>query len=59
MVTEMIDHVAGKPESRAFARARTGAKTGPLVVVTGAEAVSAGPPPEPSPQRARKWLFAI
>jgi NAD(P)-dependent dehydrogenase (short-subunit alcohol dehydrogenase family)/pimeloyl-ACP methyl ester carboxylesterase len=36
MVTEMIDHVDGKPESRAFARARIGAKTGPLVVVTGA-----------------------
>lgn len=33
MVTELIDHVAGEPESRALARTR--GKAGPLVVVTG------------------------
>lgn len=33
MVTELIDHVTGKPEPRALARAR--GKAGPLVVVTG------------------------
>jgi NAD(P)-dependent dehydrogenase (short-subunit alcohol dehydrogenase family)/pimeloyl-ACP methyl ester carboxylesterase len=34
MATELIDHVAGKPEARGLLRART--KAAPLVVVTGA-----------------------
>jgi NAD(P)-dependent dehydrogenase (short-subunit alcohol dehydrogenase family)/pimeloyl-ACP methyl ester carboxylesterase len=34
MVTELVDHVGGKPEARGLARARGAA--GPLVVVTGA-----------------------
>jgi NAD(P)-dependent dehydrogenase (short-subunit alcohol dehydrogenase family)/pimeloyl-ACP methyl ester carboxylesterase len=36
MVTELIDHVGGGPESRGLARSRTGSKAGPLVLVTGA-----------------------
>ncbi|HJQ46667.1 MAG TPA: SDR family oxidoreductase [Amycolatopsis sp.] len=36
MVAELADHVAGKPEPHALARAHVGAQQGPLVVVTGA-----------------------
>ena len=36
MVAELADHVAGKPETHALARARLGTERGPLVVVTGA-----------------------
>ena len=36
MVTELVDHVEGKPEAHALARTHVGAEKGPLVVVTGA-----------------------